>query len=199
MTGVTPVIIWDIDDVWHPWYAIAHRASIDFGLTTEDAPMPTTWAPHEHYGCTLEQWVTALDAWTVSGELHASTPTDEDLGVFASLWIMGADHHFVTARGFMGQHAELIRALTREWVDKHFHGYYYSLDFRRDKGARAKELRATHAIDDNYGNWLDLTEAGVRTFLRNQTWNEDADVPDHLRVNSIAEFGAAIEKEIANS
>jgi hypothetical protein len=191
-----PVIIWDIDDVWHPWYSIAHQASVDFGLAHEGTPMPTTWSPHEEYGCTLEQWVSALDAWTLDGRLHASTPQDDDLQVFAELYVAGCDHHFVTARGFMGEYADVIRVLTHDWCDRHFGALYESLTFSRDKGATARELHATHAIDDNIGNYLSLEEAGVEVYLMDQPWNQDA--PSHVRrVKSITEFGAAIEKGLS--
>lgn len=190
---VTPVIIWDIDDVWHPWYDIAHELCIEAGLTTADAEKPTAWAQHTHYGVTLDEWIDALSRGTQDGRLHHSVPDEDDLEVFRKLWADGADHHFVTARGFMGEHAEQIRALTASWVEEHFSAFYSSLHFSQDKGEQARLLHATHAIDDSYRNWKSLDEAGVEVYLMNQPWNLDAPVPADRRVNSIAAFGAAIE------
>lgn len=192
----SPVIIWDIDDVWHPWMDLSHTACVNSSLVDCGAPTPTTWHPWEEYGVEKEAWIQVLDAATITGELYESTPSEEDLSVIRRLWALGADHHFVTARGFFGNHPDHVRALTASWVEEHFRGFYYSLSFSVSKGDNAVALQATHAIDDSLTNYHAFEEAGVETYLMDRPWNRSTEGRSVRRVRSIAEFGDAIEKGI---
>lgn len=185
------VLVWDIDDVWHPWCDLAHEASIIAGLCPAGTPAPGTWTPYEAYGVPRERWYEALDLATRTGFLHQSDPKPEDLEAFDDLTEAGAEHHFVTARGFM-DNPELIREITSQWLDTHFDGKHQSLHFAKAKGSVASRLGATHAIDDNLGNVEDLEGYGVRTFLMDQPWNRERTPFGVTRVKSIREFADAV-------
>lgn len=185
------VIVWDVDDVWHPWCDLAHQASIIAGIAAEGSPAPGTWTPYETYGVPREDWYHALDLATRTGFLHNSEPKAEDLEAFDDLTEAGAEHHFVTARGFMAN-ADLIKEITSQWADTHFDGKYESLHFSREKGPVASLLGATHAIDDNLGNVEDLERYGVRTFLMDQPWNQGVAPLGVTRVKSIRDFADSV-------
>lgn len=189
MTG--PVIVWDIDDVWHPWYRLAHEASIVAGLVPPETPLPDTWLVYEAYGVPAEDWYDVLDLATRTGFLHHSEPEEADLAAFDELTAAGAEHHFVTARGHMAN-ADLIKEITASWLDTHFDGQYESLTFSRDKGAEAARLRATHAIDDNLGNAEGLVGYGIQAYLLDQPWNRERTPTGVARVKSIREFADRI-------
>lgn len=183
-------IIWDLDDVLHPWYAAAHEASIRAGIAFIGSPLPTTWYPYEEYGVEAQAWFDALATATADGSLYGNAPVEGAVEVIEGFHELGYAQHFVTARGFMA-HADAIREQTLLWVEEHFGSWYGELIFTREKGIAALELGATHAIDDNVSNCLDLHEAGVETYLADQTWNQDAPAFLH-RVHSIDEFAAAV-------
>ncbi|MBC7593301.1 MAG: hypothetical protein H7288_05085 [Kineosporiaceae bacterium] len=185
------VVIHDIDDVWHPWCDLAHEASIIAGLCEVGTPCPNTWEPYETYGCSPQDWFSALDLATRTGFLHQSEPRAADLEAFDDLTDAGVEHHFVTARGFM-DNADLIREITASWLDTHFDGKYETLTFSKQKGDVAKRISATHAIDDNLGNVEDLERAGVRTFLMDKPWNHERTPAGVTRVKSIREFADRI-------
>ena len=185
------VIIWDIDDVWHPWCDLAHKASIIAGLCPENTPAPNTWTPYEAYGVTAEEWFAALDIATRAGYLHDSVPSESDMAVFDELEDAGFEQHFVTARGFM-DNGELIKEITGSWVETHFNGRHAGLHFAKLKGDVAKRIGGTHAIDDNLRNCEDLERCGVRTFLMDKPWNHGATPIGVTRVKSIREFGDAV-------
>ena len=70
----------------------------------------------------------------------------------------GVEQHFVTARGFLA-HGDIIRDQTAAMLEAPAIPHA-SLTFSRDKGKEALRLGATHAIDDNGGNYMVLSEVG---------------------------------------
>ena len=54
MSILTVRVGWDYDDVLFPWYDLAHAANIAAGTALPEHE-PTSWAPHEDYGITLEE------------------------------------------------------------------------------------------------------------------------------------------------
>lgn len=186
-----PVVMWDIDDVLHPFSQLAHEACVRAGIVPDGMENPWVWAPFEIYGCTDQQWFDALAAATMERQLHWSHPSFAVLDAFVRLDKIGAEQHFITARGFMDNPQE-IRNITIEWVDHFFGGFYKTLTFTKDKGAKALELGVTHAIDDHLQNYADLVQVGVETYLMDMPWNQNA--VGVRRVKSVTEFVDAIEK-----
>lgn len=179
--------MWDIDDVIHPWYDLAHAASVRAGLgnASADDP-PTTWYPYEHYGVEPQEWFDVLSAACHDGSLYSSTPSDEVYLTWDALTAAGYEQIFITARGQLANGA-LIKDLTVEWVEGHF-GDDAEVYFSKNKGEVAHSLGVTHAIDDNFKNWQDLTYHGIRTYLMNKPWNLHEPVHDAMRVDDVRQF-----------
>lgn len=143
----------DIDDVLYPWYDVAHRVCEAAGIT--NGVTPETWAPHEEYGCTDVEWLDALGAATLSGELYNAEPFAGVVDELARLHAAGHTIHLVTARGFM-QHGTQIRDATVHWLAK-WQIPHDSLTFARDKRAVVTDV----FLDDaphNYDQLVDHTE-----------------------------------------
>lgn len=177
----------DIDDVLFPWYEKAHQACVDAGIT--NGVQPTTWSPHEEYGCTAQDWFDVLEEATLNGSLYSGPPY---LGAVDALWrLQNAGHtiHLITARGFF-VFGDLIREQTIEWLEHH-DVPHDSLTFSQDKTAIPVDV----FIDDSAKNCAALVAAGVRTFMVNQPHNTHAD--HELRVDHICEFVDQILAEVA--
>lgn len=167
--GRKTVVAWDYDDVLYGWYDEAHRLCVRAGLAK--GPRPKTWAPHEEYGCTLEEWLEVVADGAITGELYAADPLPGALEAVQTLAEAGVEQHIITARGFLA-HADRIRYLTYHSVGHHFGNAISSVVFSRTKGLDAIDLGVTHAIDDVQRNYDDFAAVGVQAFLRRQPWNE---------------------------
>jgi hypothetical protein len=183
------VVIEDIDDVQLPWAQRVHDACVSAGLAELDSTW-TQWHMWEDYGCTKNEWLHIVDSLVVPGGVYHGEPYPGVVEANDKLLAAGVDLHFVTARGFFA-HSQQIREWTREWVNRVYPGRKITLWFAQDKGRIAKQIGATHAIDDSIPNVIDLWEEGVETYLMNQPHNlgDQYFTPDHpYRVNSVNEF-----------
>jgi hypothetical protein len=183
----------DIDDVLFPWYARAHEACVEAGIT--NGVEPTTWRPYEEYGCSKEDWLEALDVVTLKGSLYIKHGPDEDaVRALRSLMFDGHEVHLITARGFIG-HSRLISQHTVRWLEQYAIPYK-TLSFTRAKGRRVAELGLDYFIDDNEGNWRDVAnamwalhrESRGRSFLLDRPWNRNVDTFTGERVGSVQEY-----------
>jgi hypothetical protein len=189
----------DIDDVLMPWYARAHEACKEAGLT--GGVEPTTWRPFEEYpDCTQEQWLEALDVVTLKGTLYLETAPDEDaVRALRSLYFEGHEVHLITARGFIG-HSRLISQHTVRWLELNAIPYK-TLSFTQAKGPKAKQLGLDWFIDDNEKNWREVGEAinpcwaEPRSFLLDRPWNQNVNTFPRVRVRSVQEYVDIITKE----
>lgn len=184
------VVVWDYDEPIHPWYDLAHKASLAAGIALPEHE-PTSWAPHETYGCTLEEWVAVLDQEVLKGEggmyLH---PLDPDVLVQMNrLHEAGVEQHVATARGSFGTLTDKVKALTLKQIAReglpiqsvHFVGH--------DKAGILNELEADYFIDDspkNYEDAVDGTHSDV--YLWDAPWNQHMIVPETHRVYQRSAF-----------
>lgn len=188
------VVVWDIDDVIYPWYDRAHEACVKAELGEAVKIKPTTWEPYNHYGVEPQAWYDVLALATHSGWLYGGEPDPEALEIIYSLDRAGVEQHFITARGFLA-HGDLIREQTQAMMVKHAIPHA-SLVFSRDKGADALAVNATHAIDDNVGNFLSLSEVGVDTYLMDRPWNASHIVPSNRRITDLKQFARVIKRGV---
>ena len=185
----------DIDDVLFPWYARAHEACVEAGIT--NGVEPTTWRPYEEYGCSKEDWLEALDVVTLKGSLYIKHGPDEDAArALRSLLFDGHEIHLITARGFIG-HSRLISQHTVRWLEQ-FAIPYKSLTFTRDKAGPINLKGVEWFLDDNVGNWQAVAQKTMaQSYLLDRPWNQDAAAGSH-RVKSVQEY-VDIIKEAAES
>jgi hypothetical protein len=172
----------DVDDVLFPWYDNAHQLCVNAKIT--NGVNPTTWSPHEEYGCTMQAWLDVLEEGTLDGALYAGPPY---LGAIDALWrLQNAGHsiHLVTARGFFVL-GHLIREQTVNWLAD-YDVPHDTLTFAKDKTI----VRTDVFVDDSAKNVAALTAAGVQTWMVNQPHNAAA--VHHLRVDHVSEFVDAV-------
>lgn len=172
----------DIDDVIFPWYARAHQLCVKAGIT--NGVSPTTWSPHEEYGCTLQDWLDVMECGTLDDTLYSGAPYP---GAIDALWrLRGAGHsiHLVTARGFFVL-GRMIREQTINWLDD-YGVPHDTLTFTKDKTI----VRADVFVDDSAKNVAELVAAGMSTWMVNQPHNATA--IHSPRVNHVSEFVDAI-------
>lgn len=187
----------DWDDVVMPWYDRAVEVCRDAGICPAGLE-PRTWAQHEEMGCTLDEWIAALDAATESGVLYDTQPFPGAVEAMRRLYFEGHWIHIVTARGtFHGNRwNERIHEITREQVEE-WAVPHHSLTFTRDKASVPTDF----FIDDNLRNYHALDSAGVEVYLLNRPWNAvDETKIDTLglrRVNTVDEFVDIILQEAA--
>lgn len=168
----------DIDDVIFNWWERAHVACERAGIT--NGVYPSKWNMHEDYGCTLEEWLAALEVATLDGTLYVGEPEPGVLEALAAIDEANHNIHIVTARGFFN-HGDLIRQHTIEWL-RDWDIPHQSLTFTKNKAL----LRLDVAIDDSWKNVREMAAAGTITYLRNRPHNAEA---DYLRrVDDITEF-----------
>lgn len=181
----------DIDDVLFPWYARAHEACREAGITNDVEPI--SWRPYEEYGISKEQWLEALDLITTKGSLYLSSGPDEDAArALRSLVFDGHEVHLITARGFLN-HKKLTVRHTVRWLERY--GIpYNSLTFTRAKGFHAKWLGLDYFIDDNEQNWRDVALAPhTGSYLLDRPWNQH--VKTNYRLQSVQQYVDIITKE----
>lgn len=186
------VVGWDIDDVIYPWFDKAHEACVLAGLGKAEKVKPTSWYPYEEYGCTDQEWFDVLALVTENGWLYGHDLEPGALDIMIELDRLGVEQHIVTARGFMA-HGEKIREQTHAMLER-FLVPHASVTFTRDKGKAALELGLTHAIDDNVGNYMAISEVGVDTYLRDRPWNQSHIVPASRRITDLAQFARVIKR-----
>ena len=172
----------DIDDVLYSWYERAHQLCVNAKIT--NGIQPTTWSPHEEYGCTMQDWLDVLEEGTLNGSLYGGEPY---LGAVESLWrLRDAGHtvHLVTARGFFVL-GHMIREQTVDWLAA-YDVPHDSLTFTKDK----TDVPVDVFVDDSAKNVAQLVAAGVPTWMVNQPHNAGA--VHHLRVDHVSEFVDAV-------
>jgi len=180
----------DFDEPIYPWHSRAHDVATQAGITG-DCTRSFTWFPWEEYGCTKGEWVAALTEATLDGYLYSAAPNEGAVEALQQLADVGAQIFLITARG-NGRlpNADVIRQHTHDYIDRWnipHHGVY----FTRDKGTVARQLKVTHAIDDNLENYLAFVGAGAITYLLDTPWNMVPGFPVR-RVNSLSEFAEQI-------
>lgn len=176
----------DIDDVLFPWYARAHEACVEAGIT--NGVEPSTWRPYEEYGCSKEDWLEALDVVTLKGSLYIKHGPDEDaLRALRSLYFDGHEVHLITARGFIG-HSRLISEHTVRWLER-YAVPYKTLSFTRSKGVKAEQLELDFFIDDNVDNFMDVYSHGIaQSYLLDRPWNHDDIRGSFARVRTVQQY-----------
>lgn len=175
------------DEPIYPWYDLAHQASIRAGIATPDHE-PTSWAPHETYGCTLEEWVKVLDDEVLNPEGMYRQPFKEGvIEIINRMYHRGYGIHIITARGSFGDLGDKVRRITRSEIIKQ--GLHYTtLTFSKDKVPVAKDLDLDYMLDDAPHNVQPLLDAGINTYLLTERWNIDMDIDPARRVDSTFEF-----------
>lgn len=170
----------DIDDVLFPWYETAHTICEAAGIT--NGATPTTWSPHEQYGCTLDQWLEVLSDATVDGTLYGGAPYPGTVEALTRLRDAGHTVHLVTARGFLA-HGDLIREQTIKWLADHAIPHD-TLTFSKRKAV----VRTDYFIDDSEKNVKELADLhdGPIVYLLDQPHNRHFYWP--RRIYSFTEF-----------
>lgn len=184
MTDDHMVVMFDIDDCLMPWAETVHLKCIEAGIAEPNSAW-TQWSMWEDYGCTKQQWLDVVNAQVVEGGVYHQHPYPGVLEAIDDVWQAGHEIHLVTTRGFF-DHAEQIRTWTEDWVRTFL--IPGRLHFAKDKGRVAKELGATHAIDDGMHNVQDLVAAGVDAYLLTQPHNRDLYFREDRRVPNVPTF-----------
>lgn len=187
---ITPIRIgWDYDEPIHPWYDLAHQASLDAGIALPEHE-PTSWAPNETYGCSLEEWVAVLDNEVLKeeGGMYRA-PLDQGVKwQLHRLAMLGFENHIVTARGSFGVHGDRVRAITSEQIERE--GLpVTSVTFNKNKSEVVNSLGLDYFIDDAPHNYEDLVaNTSAEIYLLDERWNQDLVVPEGRRLFSIEEY-----------
>jgi hypothetical protein len=169
----------DIDDVLFPWTEHAHAAAEAAGIT--NGAQVTQWAFHNDYGCTRDEWWAVINEAYVAGMLERD-PYPGVVELLGEVHQNGHSIHLVTARGFEGGLADLVRTTTAAWSRRLPHD---SLTFSKDKTV----LRCDQFLDDSVSNVESLHRAGVPACLRTQPHNaRSATQFTFHRVADLAEF-----------
>jgi hypothetical protein len=182
---VTINVGFDFDEPIFKWYDLAHKASLKAGIALPEHE-PTGWAPHETYGCALEEWVAVLDNEILSGDMYHQPFDPDALASVKKVYRNGYDVHIITARGSFGSSAQItnrIKRVTKSEIIKQ--GLpYTTLTFEKDKVPVAKRLDLDYMLDDAPHNFWPLLEAGVNVFLLDERWNrEDTTVTPYREGN----------------
>lgn len=172
----------DVDDVLFPWSTRAHEACVAAGITNGN-PI-TQWAFYKDYGCTHDElWDVLHQAY--EGGMLRTAPMPSAALALDILRDAGHSVHIVTARGFEGPLAELVRAETVAWL--YDWGIPHdSLTFTKKKSLLALDVLA----DDGPKNIIEVEGAGTVGYLIDSIHNQDFDHP--RRVPHIIEFAAEI-------
>lgn len=188
---------YDFDEPIYPWYDLAHKASLAAGIALPEHE-PTSWAPHETYGCTLEEWVAVLDAEVLNPKGMYCQPFQP--GVVDSikrLYNRGYEIHIVTARGSFGTNHEIrerIKRITQSSIIRE--GLpHTTLNFAKEKVSVYKRLGLDYFLDDAPHNFQPMLEAGCNVFLLDERWNQNVDeefYPFGRRVHSTEEYNQMI-------
>jgi len=88
-------------------------------------------------------------------------------------------HCYITTR-------PVSKEITEQWLDMHNFPKVkvYSVDVTHSKVEVAKEAGVEIFIDDSYGNFVELNNNGIFTYLYTAPWNIRYDV-GHMRLNSL--------------
>lgn len=179
----------DYDEPIFPWYDYAHEVSVAAGLARAEDPPPTRWDPHNDYGCTQEEWFDVLNAEVRRGHdgMYGRPCKPEAVAAIRRLYAAGFEIHLVTARGSFGAHGNDIKRLTARQVV--FEGIPNDgLHFAPDKTKVIRNLGLDYFLDDRPKHYDEAVAAGADVFLLNERWNQDLDVPENRRVNSVQEY-----------
>jgi hypothetical protein len=91
-------------------------------------------------------------------------------------------HCYITSR-------PVSKEITEQWLDKH--GFpsrqVLTVDLGISKVQVAKDAGVEIFIDDSFENFVELNNAGIRTYLYTASWNKKYDV-GHLRLNSLKDI-----------
>ena len=91
-------------------------------------------------------------------------------------------HCYITSR-------PVSKEITEQWLDKH--GFptrpVYSVDMGETKIEVAKTAGIEIFIDDSFGNFVELNNNGIFTYLYSTSWNSRYNV-GHMRINSLQEL-----------
>jgi hypothetical protein len=181
---------WDYDEPIHPWYDLAHQASLAAGIALPEHE-PTSWAPHETYGVTLEEWVEVLDNEVFKGDggMYMHPLEDRIKWQLHRLDAVGFENHIVTARGSLGKVGEQVKELTRRHIERE--GLpVASVNFAHDKVQVINDLGLHYFIDDAPHNYEPIVAGCPNTevYLLDERWNRDFEVPEGRRLFSIEEY-----------
>ncbi|UFU04411.1 hypothetical protein LQF12_07510 [Ruania suaedae] len=186
MDGSQLVVGVDIDDVLYDWSGQAHQLTVQAGLAGSVQAV-TSWAPHQEYGCTAEQWWSVIEGCIHDGRLFGAPPIDGALEALDRLRSAGHHIHLVTARGSGGfsPYEAAVQEQTHAWVSRH--GVPHDeLTFTADKAL----VRTDYFVDDSAENVVAIRRTGSRVYLMDRPWNAHLDHPD--RVQHVREFAAAV-------
>ncbi len=184
------VVVWDYDEPFMPWYDLAHKASIEAGIALPEHE-PTSWAPHETYGCSLEEWVYVLDQEVLKGEggMYAHPLDPNVLKQTMRLDAVGVEQHIATARGSFGTLTDHVKRLTLEQVAREDLPIKSVNFVGHDKAGFLNAIGADYFLDDSPKNYLDAVEhTHADVYLLDERWNQDLIVPETHRLHSIDEF-----------
>lgn len=177
------VIGLDIDDVIYPWFEAAEEVCEAAGL--RNGKKATSWAMHDDYGCSKEDWVRAIETAAIWGDLYSRAPIPGAVDALKELVEMGHWIHIVTARGFF-KNGDIIRRKTVEWLYD-WDIPHVGLTFTRDKAI----VDANVYLDDGQHNVERLHSLGRDVFLMDAPHNQNFEF--EKRVHSMAEFVEALK------
>ena len=180
----------DYDEPIFAWYDNAHDVSVKAGLTSPEAPPPTVWDPHSHYGCTIEEWFEVLNLEVLKGRdgMYGRPVKHSVVDAMRRMYTTGRyEIHLVTARGAFGDYGERIKRLTTEQVIRE-QVPHDSLHFTENKKDIIARLGLDYFIDDRDKYYLEAEAAGAEAYLLDERWNKDFEVPPERRVFSTVEY-----------
>lgn len=170
----------DFDDVIYPWFDTAHLLSSYAGITNGIAP--TSWAPYEDYGCTMQAWHDVLSDGAITGALYRADPIPGAIEAMHQLKAAGHTLHIVTARGLL-TNGHLIQKHTVDYIlDRGIP--HDSLTFSKDKTIASVRW----FLDDNIDNVRSFRPfASTTPVLVVKPWNRGQEWWGH-EVDSLADF-----------
>lgn len=91
-------------------------------------------------------------------------------------------HCYITARSISSE-------VTQEWLDRHLFpkASLYCVGVGESKVEIARQSGITHFVDDSYSNFLELSRAGIFTYLYTAPYNKKYDV-GYKRISSLKEL-----------
>lgn len=180
---------WDYDEPIFKWYDLAHKASLEAGIALPEHE-PTSWAPHETYGCTLDEWVKVLDDEVLKGDggMYAAPLDEITKWQLHRLADVGIENHIVSARGSFGELGDRVKELTLRQIERE--GLpVASVNFAKDKVPIVNKLGLDYFVDDAPHNYEALVRGtNARVFLLDERWNQDLVVPAGMRLYSVEEY-----------
>lgn len=179
----------DYDEPLFPWYDYAHDASVAAGLTTQEQPPPTSWDPHSHYGCSIDDWYEALNQEVLKGAdgMYGRPLKPGVVDDLRRLYTKGYDVHIITARGSFGAFGERIKRLTVQQLIRE-NVPYMKLHFAPDKHQVIKDLGVNYMLDDRPKHYMEAESAGAETYLLDERWNQDFWVPASRRLYTLRQY-----------